>query len=57
MKVLRTASLGSNFTGSYIKKEFNALFQNKFLSISLIEHSGISLSYSITHQSRSRTTK
>ena len=51
MKVLRTASLGSNFTGSYIKKKFSALCQNKFLLISLIEHSGISLSHSITHQS------
>ena len=34
-----------------IKKEFSALCQDKFLLISLIEYSGISLSYSVTHQS------
>ena len=51
MKVLRTASLGSTFTGSYKKKECSALCQNKFLLTLLIEYSGISLSYSITHQS------
>ena len=33
------------------KKKFSALCQNKFLLISLIEHSDISLSHSITHQS------
>ena len=49
MKVLRTANLGSNFTGSY-KKECSALCQNKFLLISLIDYSDISFSYSITHQ-------
>ena len=26
MKILRTASLGSNFTGSYKKKECNVIF-------------------------------
>ena len=50
MNVLRTPSLGSNFTGSYKKKECSALCQNKFLLILLIKCSGISLSYSITHQ-------
>ena len=50
MKVLRAASLGSNFTGSYKKKNV-VHCKNKFLLISLIEYSGISLSYSITHQS------
>ena len=28
MKILRRASLGSNFTGSYKKKECNILFDN-----------------------------
>ena len=50
MKVFRTASLGSNFTGCD-KKYCCALCQNKFLLISLIEYNGISLSYSTTHQS------
>ena len=50
MKVLRAASLGSNFT-SFRKKECSALCQNKFLLISFIEYSDISLSYSVTHQS------
>ena len=49
MKVLRTTSLGSNFTGSNKKKECSTLCQNKSLLISLIEYSGISLSYSITY--------
>ena len=38
MKVLRTASLGSNFTAPYKKKECSALCQNKCLLISLIEY-------------------
>ena len=33
------------------KKECSALCQNKFQLISLVECSGIGLSYSITHQS------
>ena len=57
MKVLRTASLWSNFSGSYKKKECSALCQNKFLVLPLKEYSGISLSYSITHQSHYRTTE
>ena len=50
MRVLKAASLGFNFTGSYKKKNVGQC-QNKFILISLIEYSGISLSYSITHQS------
>ena len=41
MKVLQTASLGSNFTGSYKKKEFSALCQNKFVLIPLIEYAAV----------------
>ena len=33
------------------KKECSALYQNKFLLMSLIKYSGISLSYSKTHES------
>ena len=41
MKVLQTASLGSNFTGSYKKKECSALCQNKFVLIPLIEYAAV----------------
>ena len=57
MKVLRTAGLGSNFTSSYEKKNVVYCVKISFFLISLRKHSGISLSYSISHQSHWRTTE